>query len=204
VYFERSVYPASVWFYDIQNGSVSMGTDSRPVVNAVSFSGNPISGWFSKMYRRTDSIEEYGERYRSVPVYSVSVVADADKMVANLLDDVSYPTPSGTGTDYDGRLSGMSVGQLVEIRGGGLRRFTRELAEEWGGRYAGRYVFAISSKTILIRNDRVDVTFGLTSPLRSVADPIGFTIRNQPAAERLYEFRLDAESVGLDFAYHID
>jgi len=75
---------------------------------------------------------------------------------------------------------------------------------EWGGRFSGRYVFAVSRKTILARNDRVEVTYGLMSPLRSVENPITFMVRNQPTADMLFEFRLDAESVGLDFDYRLD
>jgi hypothetical protein len=204
VHFNAPDRPAAVWHYGIHRGAVSFRSDSRPVVNTIYLSGNPLSGLFKKTYTRTDSIDEFGTKSRSAPVYFLSVGADADKMAPNMLDDLAYPTPEGTLTDYGGNLAGLSVGELIEVRGGGVRRLTRELPGEWGGRFPGRHVFAVSRKTILVRNDRVDVKFNLTSPLRSVESPLTFMTRNQPAAANLYEFRLDADSVGLDFNYHID
>jgi len=204
VHFAVPERPAAVWYYDIERGAVSFESDSRPLVNRILFSGNPVSGWFSKSYGRDDSIDEFGTNSRSLAVYSFSVTADADQVVPNMLDDVAYPSPTGYLTDYRGELRSLRVGELIEIRGSDLRRLTRELEHEWDGRFPNRHVFAVSRKVILIRNDRVEVTYRLTSPLRSVTNPLAFIVRNQPAASSLFEFRLDAGNVGLDFNYHLD
>ncbi len=203
-HFARPDRPAAVWYYDVRRGEVSFQSSSERLVNAITFSGNPLSSSFSKRYERHDSVDEFGTNRRSLELYSFSVPGDADKLVPRLLDDVAYPTPGGYLTDYTGELRSLRVGELIEIRGPDLRRLTRELDDEWGGRFAGRHVFAISRKTVLVRNDRVEVTYRFTSPLRSVANPLTFIVQNQPTATSLFEFRLDAPGVGLDLDYHLD
>ena len=49
----------------------------------------------------------------------------------------------------------------------------------------------------------VETTVDLDSPLRSVGDPLAWLVRSQPAASTLFEFRLDAETVGLDMGFHL-
>jgi len=204
VHFARPDRPVSVWHYSVLRGATSFGSDSRRLVNFISCSSNPISGWFTRNYARDDSVAQYGTRWRALALFSLSVPADADQIVPRLLDDVAYPTPTGFLKDYTGDLPVLDVGELVEIRGSTVRRLDPELDNEWGGRFAHRHVFAVSRKTFLIRNDKVEITYRLTSPLRSVDDPIGFLVKNQPAAGSLYEFRLDAGNVGLDLNYHLD
>jgi len=204
VYFSVPENSPVVWHYDVQRGAVSFKSNMDGLVNAVSFSGNPDSSLLNKWYDRDDSVDEYGTQWRSLALYSFSVQTDADKIVPRMFDDVAYPAPAGYLTDYTGSLGSLRVGELIEIRGSDVRRLTRELDFEWGGRFSGRYVFAVSRKVIMVRNDRVEVTYGLMSPLRSVENPITFMVRNQPTADMLFEFRLDAESVGLDFDYHLD
>jgi hypothetical protein len=50
----------------------------------------------------------------------------------------------------------------------------------------------------------VETVAALTSPLRSVDEPVGFMVRSQPGASTLFQFRLDDETVGLDLGYHLD
>ena len=54
------------------------------------------------------------------------------------------------------------------------------------------------------RGRLVTTTAGLTSPLRSVDDPLSFIVREQASAESLFQFRLDEKTVGLDLGYHLD
>jgi len=44
----------------------------------------------------------------------------------------------------------------------------------------------------------------LTSPLRSMSNPLSFMVRGQEPATHLFQFRLDEATVGLDMGYHLD
>jgi len=195
--------PDRVVFYDPVSMGVELGSDSGKLVNTVYFEGNPLEGELRKSYFRGESIDEHGVRWRRLPYFALSTEEDADKLVECLLDDVAYPEPSGTVVFFHGN-AGFEVGDAIELRGAPLRRIERELAEEWGGRFTGDLVGRVRQVIHRFTGRRVETRVSLTSPLRSVEDPIGFMVRGQPGKSTLYQFRLDAESVGLDLGYHLD
>jgi hypothetical protein len=100
--------------------------------------------------------------------------------------------------------SAVRVGDILELRGGDLRRLEREVSGEWDGRFTGKLVGRVKGVTHRFRGDRVETVAALTSPLRSVDEPVGFMVRSQPGASTLFQFRLDDETVGLDLGYHLD
>jgi len=191
-----------VWFAPTEN-AVGIGTDSAGVANEISFVGSPSADGLSKTYSRQSSEDEYGERNGSLKLYCVGSETDADRLVENMLDDVAYPVPVGEIRFYAGNAD-LDVGDIVEVRGGPIKRITREVEGEWGDLFPGRNVFRIGRKLAKIRNERVEMVYGLTSPLRSVGDPIGYMMQYQADADIFFEFRLDAAGVGLDLGYHLD
>ncbi|MCL4693332.1 MAG: thermonuclease family protein [Candidatus Hydrogenedentes bacterium] len=192
-----------VWFYDSIRMGVVLGSNSRDLINAVYFDGNPITGTLEKTYWASASIDAFGFQARSLDHFGVSLEEDADKLVDGLLDDVAYPEPSGEVEFYDG-FAEVNVGDLVEFRGGVLRRLDREVEGEWGNRFAGRLVTRVKEVIHRFSGSHIHTRVRFTSPLRSVADPLRFTVRSQPRETELFQFRLDAEDVGLDAGYHLD
>ena len=70
--------------------------------------------------------------------------------------------------------------------------------------FTGKLVGRVKSLTHEFRGRLVTTKARLTSPLRSVDNPISFIVRGQPLAETLFQFRLDEATVGLDLGYHLD
>lgn len=203
VHFGRVNRPDRVVFYDPLDHSVTLGSDSDDVANAVYFDGNPFTTAFSKSYYNNDSIDEYGFRYRFLDYFSMSREADADLLVGGLLKDIAYPEASGAIEFLSGDAS-IRVGELVEFRGGALRRLEREVAGEWDDRFTGKLVGRVKEVRHRFRGERVTTTARLTSPFRSVGNPLSFIVRSQPGASTLFQFRLDEATVGLDLGYHLD
>ncbi len=192
-----------VWFYDSIRMGVILGSDSRDVINAVYFDGNPITGTLEKTYWASASIDAFGFHARSLDHFGVSLEEDADKLVEGLLEDVAYPEPSGEVEFYDG-FAEVNVGDIVELRGGVLRRLDREVEGEWGGRFAGQLIARVKEVIHRFSGSHIHTRVRFTSPLRSVANPLSFAVRSQPRETELFQFRLDVEDVGLDAGYHLD
>jgi len=75
---------------------------------------------------------------------------------------------------------------------------------EWDDAFIGKLVGRIKEVSHVLRGDRLTTTARLTSPFRSVDDPVSFMVRTQPGASTLFQFRLDEATVGLDLGYHLD
>jgi endonuclease YncB( thermonuclease family) len=187
--------PVTMW--------VGLGSDSAGLTNVVYFEGNPITGALRKTYRNTSSINEYGSRIARLNYFSITLEEDADKLVHGLLNDLAYPEPCGFVQFYHGD-AGIRLGDLVELREPPPRRLEREIDGEWDDRFMGKIVGRVRRISHRFSGRQVTTTVWLTSPLRSVANPLHFMVQSQDPASSLYQFRLDAASVGLDMGYHLD
>ncbi len=203
VHFREAALPDQVFFFDPTVMGVQLGTSAPGLVNYIYFEGNPLTGPLNAKYSRLESIGEYGLETRNFSYYSLSVESDAAKLAWGLLDDVAYPEPTGQVEFFHGR-SGVCVGDLVEFRGEPLRRVERELGEEWGGRFSGKLMSRVKGVRHRFTGKCVSTRMFLTSPLRSVENPMNFIVRSQEPASSLFEFRLDDATVGLDMGFHLD
>jgi len=201
--FQRVTAPDHVVFFDPVRMGVTLGSDSDALGNVLYVSGNPLLGSLSKTYSRSASINEFGVRARYLEYFGLVLEEDADKLAAGLLDDVAYPEPCGSVVFFEGN-PGLRVGDIVELRDVPLRRLEREVSGEWGDTFSGKLVGRVSQVTHRFSGRRVGTRIRLTSPLRSVADPLSFMVRSQPGEHVLYQFRLDDDKVGVDMGYHLD
>ncbi len=203
VHFRNVERPDRVVFFDPVEVGVVLGSESGSLANTIHITGNPFVSTLSKTYTRSASIDEYGSHARRLDHFSISLEEDADKLAAGLLNDLAYPEPSGSIRFLHGDTE-IRLGDIVEVRGGALRRLARELAGEWDDRFTGKLVCRVKQVTHRFRGSRVSTTVAFTSPLRSVDNPVSFMVRSQPGAATLYQFRLDDATVGLDMGYHLD
>lgn len=203
VAFRPADGPDRVLFFDPTVLGVTLGSAVDSLANILYLEGNPFVGPFTKTYYRQASIDEYGVSARNLSYFSMSLEEDADKLVAGILDDLGYPEPSGSVMFLHGDAS-VQVGDLVELRGGALRRLEREVCGEWGSRFPGKLPARAKSVTHRFTGKTVCTIVTLTSPLRSVSNPLSYMVRSQPGASALYQFRLDDATVGLDRGYHLD
>jgi endonuclease YncB( thermonuclease family) len=200
--FRHMNAPDRVVVYRPDRVAVSYGSDSGGVKNTLQFEGSPFRALL-KTYGRNDSIAAFGAKACSLSLFSLSQEGDADRLATGILNDVAYPTPLGFVTFLEGDAS-LRVGDVVELRGEPLRRFDAPLPGEWGGRFAGRAVGRVASITQRFSGRQVTTIAELTSPLRTVRDPLNYLAKSQPAAETLFRFTLDDANVGLDEGYHLD
>lgn len=201
-----SFRPASVdrvVFFDPLAMGIAFGADTESLVNILLIEPNPQSGLAADLYYRGESIDAYGKSTRFLEYFGLSAEADAQRLADGLLDDLAYPEPNGAVTFYGGRAD-LQVGRIVEIRGAPVRILDAGLPEAYGGRFDGKIAARIAALTHRFTGRYIETRAELASPLRSVADPLTFMVRSQPAATALYQFRLDAEAVGLDLGYHLD
>lgn len=203
VHFRRADRADRVVFFEAVEHGVSLGSDSGDLVNTIYFGGNPATTALSKSYYNNDSIDEYGSHARHLNYFSISLEEDADKLVGGLLRDVAYPEPCGEVEFIHGDAA-VRVGDILEFRDGALRRLEREVSGEWDDRFTGRIVGRVKEVTHLLKGKRVSTRARLTSPFRSVDNPVSFMVRSQPGASTLFQFRLDEDTVGLDLGYHLD
>ena len=203
VSFAPAERPDCVAFYDPNRLWVSLGSRKLELGNVVYFTGNPLVSTLSKRYERWASVDEYDWEGTSLDYFSLSQEEDADKLAEGLLDDIAYPETQGFLEFYEGTAS-IGVGDIVEVRDGPVRRLERVVDGEWGNRFEGMHVGRVRRVVHRFSGRHVSTRAWLTSPLRSVSDPVSFMVRQQEAAETLYQFRLDDDTVGLDMGYHLD
>ncbi len=201
--FRRPLRPDRVDFFSRLNHAATLESDARSLANAIVLTGNPQAPIVDKLYTNGASIDEYGFRLAFLDLFWISALEDADKLAAGLLEDLAYPARAGE-IVYFGGAPGLRTGLIVELRGGDVRRLDREVVGEWGDRFSGRNVGRIESITHEFRGRVATSTARLTSPLRSVAEPLSFIVRSQPAASSFFQFRLDESGVGVDMGYHLD
>ena len=134
---------------------------------------------------------------------SVKNASDGARIVEGALADLAWPAPSGTLMRYTGDAT-LYPGQIIALRGAPLRRLDPLPDEAWDGQFDEDLIARVETVTHKLtgRHAYTEATF--TSPLRSVANPLSFIVRNQEPASRLFEFRLDDDRVGLDAGFHLD
>ncbi|MBI4556564.1 MAG: thermonuclease family protein [Candidatus Hydrogenedentes bacterium] len=203
VSFRRAEQPDHVWFFNPVAMGVTLGSDSTQVANTIYFEGNPLEAAVKKTYQSAESLATYGERARDLVLYSISSELDADQLIEGLLKDLAYPEPSGAVVCFRGH-GAVQVGDIVELRGGPLRRLEPEVDGEWDDRFRGRLVGRVREVTHRFEGKHAVTTVQLTSPLRSVQNPIDSMTRSQPDPETFFQFRLDDTVVGLDLQFHLD
>ncbi len=203
VTFRAAARPDRVVFFDRLEHALALGSDFGTVTNALVVTGNPALPIIEKLYTDGASIDEYGFKLRFLDYFSITSIEDADKLAAGLMDDIAYPAPNGEIVFLNGRAN-LRVGDILEFRGEELRRLDREVSGEWNGSFVGRLVGRVASVEHEFRGRLVVTTARLTSPLRSVEDPVAFIVRSQPDAKSLFQFRLDDANVGTDLGYHLD
>lgn len=203
VRFRPANAPDRVYYLEPGRTGAALGSDSAGLANVIYFAGNPIAGDLRKTYTRPAAVSEYGVSAARFQYFALSREEDADALVSGLLDDVAYPATAGRILFPYGDAD-IRAGDIVEIRGPLVRRMTRRVAGEWGDRYADRLTGRVKCVRHQIAGRRVSTTAELTSPLRSVEDPLHYIVRSQPGPTVLYQFRLDDSGVGLDLGYHLD
>lgn len=203
VHFRNAGQVDKVIFFDPRLHSVTLGSKLSGVTNGIHFRGNPFTTPFSKSYFNTPSIDEYGFKERSIEYFSVTREEDANLIATGLLRDVAYPVVSGEIEFLHGE-SQVDVGDILEIRDGALRRLERRVSGEWADRFTNRLVGRVSRVRHRFLGDKVVTKVQLSSPLRSVENPITFIVRSQPDASTLFQLRLDDATVGLDLGFHLD
>ncbi len=201
--FRAAMGPDHVIFFDATEHAVEWGYERDGLGNYIVISGNPTVGEFSQGYARGESIDTYDIAVRFLDYFSITLEEDANQIADGLLDDLAYPEPRGAITFYRGKAD-IHVGDLIEVRDGPVRRYSNALAEEWGGAFAGRLIARVREVRHRFTGRRVETRIRLSSPLRSVENPLRFITKSQPASKNLFQFRLDDEGVGLDLGYHLD
>jgi len=136
VYFETADSAGRVIFYDPLEVGVQLGSDSRAVCNHLVFSGHPMGNVSNAHFTEGGSIDVLGLRTDTLEYFSVTRLDDAMKFAMGLLNDLAYPETSGAVTFLEGDAA-VRVGDLLEFRGGPLRRLDQEIAGEWGGHFSG-------------------------------------------------------------------
>ena len=203
VRFRKAEAPDRAWYYDSLEMGVSLGSESANLVNVIHFSGNPVAASVVKTYVEDASEEAYGYEARGLDYFGISVESDADALVEGILADVAYPETNASAEFFRGNAN-VDVGDLVEFRGDELRRMDQEVDGEWAGRFEGRLVGRVDEVVHRLSGRRVSTRVHVTSPLRSVGNPLDFMVRSQEAMSSLYQFRLDEAAVGVDLGYHLD
>ena len=199
----RKAAPMHTLFFEPHAMSVTLGSAADALANALYFSGNPSTSTFEKTYVRGESADWYGFEGRALNYFSITHEADGDALCEGLLDDLAYPTVRGDLLFHRGNAA-LRVGELIELRGAPLRRMDESLPEEWNGAFAGKQVARTQRITHRFQGKHIATRATLTSPLRSVSSPLSYIVASQPHADELFQFRLDAATVGLDTGYHLD
>jgi len=203
VRFYRADQADRAFFFDPARMGIGLGSDSTRMANILYFQGNPVTSALSKTYYREASIDAYQDRIRRLNYFSISFEDDADKLALGIFNDLAYPEPCGFVQFFQGD-AGVRLGDIIEVRDGPLYRLERVVAGEWDDRFTGRLAGRIQRVLQRFTGKHVSTIVWLTSPFRSVLEPLSFMIRSQEPAANLYQFRLDEVAVGLDMGYHLD
>lgn len=181
---------------------VAYGASRQGLVNLLIVEGHPYTGSLRAVFPRGESIDRHGVRARFLEYFSLSREEDAERLAQGLLADLAYPAISGALTFFQGDPD-IDVGDLIEVRGAPVRRLDPALPDEWDGRFAGRLAARVRRVRHRIHGRRALTEATLGPPLRSAGNPLGFLVRGQESAARVFEFRLDDEAAGLDMAFHL-
>jgi len=203
VRFSAAVRVDHVAVFDPVRSAAGFGADDGFIINSLRIGGNPLASGLDVAAARQASIAAFGERSGTLAYFSLSHPADAERMAEALLDDLAYPATLGTLTVFEGA-PGLRPGDVVELRGGPLRRYDTPVDGEWGGRFDGRLAARVHTVTHRFTGRSVATEAALAAPLRSVGNPLAVIVRGQPEPGVLFQFRLDDAAIGLDTGVHLD
>lgn len=203
VRFRKPVRADSVYFYDPLTTGVQFGSDATALVNRLTVSGNPLAGPIDDTHEDEVSIARYGVREDTLDFFSLKNAGDAAHFAAGLLRDLAWPAPAGVLLRYAGDAT-LQPGQLLAFRGDAFRRIDPLPGEAWGRAFSEEMIARVESVTHRLTGKMTRTEAVLTSPLRSVRNPLAFITRDQDSAARLFGLRLDEVLVGLDTSFHLD
>lgn len=203
VRFRKPTRADRVIFYDPVTTGVRFGSDTTDLANIIRFEGNPLLGNVSRTYVDGASIDRYDTATRVFRFFSIENTADADQVMEGALRDLAWPSPTGVVFRFQGD-SDLRPGQLLALRGAPLRRLDPLPEGAWGGQFSEEMIARVATVTHKLTGRHAYTEATLMSPLRSVANPLSFIVRNQEPASRLFEFRLDDARVGLDSSFRLD
>jgi endonuclease YncB( thermonuclease family) len=182
---------------------VQLGSDSNAIRNVLNFTGNPAGFVANRTFTQQESVGAFGVRADDLEFHAVHEQSDAERLMAGLLPDLGYPEAIGVLTFFRGDAS-IRVGEIVEVRGAPLRRLEAQFSEQWHYRFWDRLAGRVRMVRHRFSGNAVTTTAYLTSPYRSVRDPLAFMVQSQETVAEMYAFRLDDAAVGLDMGYHLD
>lgn len=182
---------------------VELGHDLHGLVNLLRIQGDPMHGGVDGYHDNDDSIDAFGTAFRFFAYFALSQPDDAERLAEGLLRDLAWPSRAGRAVFHRG-VAEIDVGALIEFRGEALKDRDGPLAEVWGAGLGDRLVGRVCRVVHRVAGESVETRLDLTSPFRSVANPLSFITRSQDSLSAFFQFRLDDASIGLDTGFHID
>ncbi len=203
VHFQRGDRIDHVVTLDPVHTGVELGRDVRGLVNLLRIQGDPMHGGVDGYHDEDNSIDVFGTHFRYFAYFALSQTDDAERLAEGLLRDLAWPARVGRALFHRG-VAAIDVGALLEFRGEVLVERDAPLAEVWGEDLGERLVGRVSRVVHRIAGESVETRLDLTSPFRSVANPLSFITRSQDSLSAFFQFRLDDASIGLDTGFHLD
>ena len=203
VHFRRGDRVDHVVTLDPVRNGLELGHDLRGLVNLLRIQGDPMYGGVDGYHAEDDSIDEFGSAFRFFAYFALTQADDADRLGAGLLRDLAWPARAGRAVFHRG-IAEIGVGELLEFRGEKLFEWDAPLAGVWGAELGDRIVGRVSGVVHRIAGESVETRLDLTSPFRSVANPLSFITRSQDSLSAFFQFRLDDASIGVDTGFHLD
>lgn len=182
---------------------VELGHDLHGLVNLLRIQGDPMHGGVDGYHDNDDSIDAFGTAFRFFAYFALSQPDDAVRLAEGLLRDLAWPSRAGRAVFHRG-VAEIDVGALLEFRGEAIRERDGPLSEVWGAELGDRLVGRVCRVVHRVAGESVETRLDLTSPFRSVTNPLSFITRSQDSLSAFFQFRLDDASIGLDTGFHLD
>lgn len=203
VHFRRGDRVDHVVTLDPVRNGVELGHDLRGLVNLLRIQGDPMYGGVDDYHAEDDSIDAFGSAFRFFAYFALTQADDAERLGAGLLRDIAWPARAGRAVFHRG-VAEIGVGALLEFRGDKIFEWDAPLLGVWGEELGDRIVGRVSRVVHRIAGESVETRLDLTSPFRSVANPLSFITRSQDSLSAFFQFRLDDASIGVDTGFHLD
>jgi endonuclease YncB( thermonuclease family) len=188
---------------DPVRSGVELGYDSHGLVNLLRIQGDPMHGGVDGYHDNDDSIDAFGTAFRFFAYFALTQADDAQRLAEGLLRDLAWPTRAGRALFHRG-IAAVDVGALLEFRGEALVERDPLLTAVWGGELGDRLVGRVCRVVHRLAGESVESWLDLSSPFRSVTNPLSFITRSQDSLSAFFQFRLDDASIGLDTGFHLD
>ncbi len=201
--FKALERPDLMAYFDPAVMGAAYGQTRSGMANRITLRGNPLAGPLEQVHGRPESEAHYGREAVALTAPGVAHEAVLERLATGLLDDLAYPAPAGYARWFDGKAD-VQPGALLFLRdtpGGPTATLP---AGTWGDRFAGERAARVSEVVHRFMGRQVSTEARLTSPLRSVLNPLDEIRRSHEPAAWLRQFRLDHPMIGLDMGYHLD